>query len=130
MTKKDTQSITKKDVSEIVDASTEILAHMIMGVNVDLSKKIEDSIRISEKGLIERIENSKEDLARMMASGFDNLSKSINALELRVDHLNSEFSQKIQGFDNRLEELATNRVRYDTHALLVKRVDVLEAKKN
>lgn len=81
-----------------------------------------------EKVTLNKISEQIEGLAVSTARGFDEVHKKIDSVEsglnVKIDQLSSKFS----GTNLRIDDLAMNRVKYEDHLILVKRVDVLENK--
>ena len=73
-------------------------------------------------------------LAMMVANGFDGIEKRM-ATKIDIEELEKRMATKIdieglknqiEGVNKRIDDLATNRVKYTEHNALVKRVEVLE----
>jgi hypothetical protein len=56
------------------------------------------------------------------------LNKRIDNLDLKIDDLRDEMVAKFNGTNNRIDDLAMNRVKYEDHQKLEGRVEKLEVK--
>ncbi len=104
----------KKLVSEF---STEILR-----------KIVEDIVVPSNQNLQLEIDTKIENLAMIVSRNFNKLEEKLSSNDQRLILTREEILRKLDGTNMRIDDLAMNRVKYENHLILAKRVDVLEEK--
>ena len=67
-------------------------------------------------------------LAVIVAKGFDAVDKRFDAVDKRFDSLEERLTNKINGLDQRIDDLALNRATRDELRIIQLRVDRLEKK--
>ena len=74
----------------------------------------------------------KEDLARMVASGFGSMEKRFvgleNSIDKKITDLKEDLGGKINGLSNRIDDLALNRAIREEIKILSLRVENIEQK--
>jgi len=69
-----------------------------------------------------------DNLAQMVARGFENTAnkEDLKNLEKKMDQRFEGVEGKIEGINNRIDDIYLNRVRYEDHEALKRRVKALE----
>src|SRR3989338_4275737 len=83
--------------------------------------------KVTLESVSQLVTKSREDLARMVANGFKEQERVLDAkIELEVQGIEQRLGAQILGINNRFDALADQKVTWDAHTRLAARVTRLE----
>src|SRR3989338_8691301 len=92
----------------------------------DLKGVIEEVLLPSQQNLQLDIDTKIENLAKMIARSFLDVDGKVSAIDQRLVLSREEILRKLDGTNNRIDDLALNRVKYLDFDLLKSEVEALK----